>query len=187
MVMLVGKQYTKLSDRFLCADKEYVTTVHLGVETDSYDCDGTIIEENAKIPTENELIEALKSFQGQILQTPPMFSAKKKGGKKLYELARKGISVEREPVQVTMTTHLISYDYPYIELKVSCSKGTYIRSIAHDLGKILGCGAHLCALQRIRSGAFHLDKCIDGKILDIPGCDVEFLKASLLKDVEQFL
>lgn len=187
MVMLVGKQYTKLSDRFLGADKEYLTTVHLGIETDSYDCDGKILKENDKIPTKEELEEVLKNFQGETLQTPPMFSAKKKDGKKLYELARKGISIEREPVKVTMTTELIRYEYPYIELRVNCSKGTYIRSIAHDLGKLLGCGAHLCALQRVRSGNFHLNNCLDGTILDTPDCDIEMLKSRLIKDVEQFL
>lgn len=187
MVMLIGKQYTKLSDRFLGADKEYITTVHLGIQTDSYDCDGRILEENSTIPTEKELKKALENFQGEIMQTPPMFSAKKINGKKLYDLARKGISVEREPVHVKMATELISYEYPYVQLRVSCSKGTYIRSIAHDLGKLLGCGAHLCALQRVRSGAFHLNGCVDGAMLDIPGCDVEMLKAALIKDVEKFL
>lgn len=187
MVMLVGKQYTKLSDRFLGADKEYTATVHLGIETDSYDCDGKIIEEKNLVPTKKDLDLALESFQGEVLQTPPMFSAKKKNGKKLYELARKGISIEREPVRVFIKIHLIRYEYPYIELQVNCSKGTYIRSIAHDLGQILGCGAHLSTLQRVRSGAFHLKDCIDGALLDTPGCDVELLKAALLKDIEQFL
>lgn len=188
MVMLIGKQYTKLSDRFLGADKEYITTVHLGIETDSYDCDGKILEENPTvIPTKEELQKALESFQGEVMQTPPMFSAKKIDGKKLYELARKGISIEREPARVKMTTELISYEYPNVQLRVSCSKGTYIRSIAHDLGKLLGCGAHLSQLQRVRSGAFHLDRCIDGALLDIPGCDIEMLKKALIKDVEKFL
>lgn len=187
MVMLIGKQYTKLSDRFLGADKEYITTVHLGVETDSYDCDGVVTNENPAIPTEHELKKALESFQGEILQTPPMFSAKKVGGKKLYELARKGITIERKAVLVKLITKLISYHYPHVVLQVSCSKGTYIRSIAHDLGTMLGCGAHLTALQRVRSGAFLLDNCLDGALLDIPGCDVELLKSSLITDVEKFL
>lgn len=186
MVMLVGKSYTRLSDRFLGTDKEYIGTVRLGVETDSYDCDGKILEECSKVPSEDELKQALKSFQGEVLQVPPMFSAKKKEGKKLYELARKGISVEREPSKVTMTTELIRYRYPEVDLKVNCSKGTYIRSIAHDLGRLLRCGAHLSALQRVRSGAFHLNNCIDGAILDLPKCDPEMLKSRLIKDVEQF-
>lgn len=175
MVMLIGREYTKLSDRFLGADKEYITTVRLGIETDSYDCDGKIMEENGIIPSADSLQQALARFQGEIFQTPPMFSAKKKDGKKLYELARKGIVIEREPVLVKMTIHLISYDYPFVQLKVSCSKGTYIRSLAHDLGKMLGCGAHLTELQRTRSGDFHLESCIDGTLLDAPQFDINTL------------
>lgn len=198
MVLLVGKQYTKLSDKFLAADKEYLATVHLGIETDSYDCDGKLIAENPSIPSEEELNKALEKFQGEVEQTPPMFSAKKIKGKKLYELARQGISIERQPVKVHLTTKLLHYDYPFVELEVKCSKGTYIRSIAHDLGKLLGCGAHLSALQRTRSGAFHLKDCIDGAILytspktadtsqDISVCDIEYIRKQLMMDVEKFL
>lgn len=187
MVMLIGKQYTTLSDQFLGADKEYLATVRLGIETDSYDSEGKILQENGAIPSGDDLKLALKSFQGNVLQVPPMFSAKKKNGKKLYELARKGISIEREPVLVTIETTLIHFEYPYIKLKIKCSKGTYIRSIANDLGKLLGCGAHLSDLQRVRSGAFHLDQCLDGTLLDLPGYDPEHLRASLIKDVKKFL
>lgn len=181
MVMLIGKQYTKLSDKFLASDKEYLATVHLGIETDSYDTDGKIIQQNDFIPTQEEVAKALEHFQGEILQTPPMFSAKKKNGKKLYELARQGVTIEREPVPVTLSTTFISYNYPLIEIRVSCSKGTYIRSIAHDLGKHLGCGAHLCQLQRTRSGTFHLTECLDGTMLDKPDCNVEYIKNRLIK------
>ncbi|MES2345661.1 MAG: tRNA pseudouridine(55) synthase TruB [Chlamydiota bacterium] len=160
MLLLVGKTYTRLSPLFLNQDKEYLATVHLGISTDTFDCDGKILNENTRIPTLEEIQEALKQFQGTILQLPPMFSAKKQGGKKLYELARKGIEVAREKVQITLSTMLLSYEYPRLELKVSCSKGTYIRSIAHDLGTLLGTGAHLSALTRTRSGAFHLADCL---------------------------
>lgn len=161
MILLVGKTYTRLSPLFLNQDKEYLATVHLGVSTDSYDCDGVITQEDSTIPSLSELKEALTHFQGTVMQTPPMFSAKKQQGKKLYELARKGIEVDRAPVEVTLTTELLAYEYPRVELKVSCSKGTYIRSIAHDLGKLLGTGAHLSALTRTRSGQFHLADCLD--------------------------
>ena len=184
MVMLIGRQYTKLSDSFLGADKEYLTTVHFGITTDSYDCDGKVMETNSLIPTQEQLKEALKSFQGEVLQIPPMFSAKKIGGKKLYELARKGISIERKPALVSMTVDLIKYHYPFAELRINCSKGTYIRSIADDLGKMLGCGAHLSALQRVRSGAFHLDQCIDGALFDIPGFDPQIVKEHLRRVVQ---
>lgn len=178
MVMLLGKEYTRMSEQLLSADKEYIAQVHFGIETDSYDCDGQIIQRSDIIPSKEDLDKALLHFQGEVEQIPPMFSAKKIQGKKLYELARKGISVERQPVIVKLDTQLISYTYPYAELRIKCSKGTYIRSIAHDLGIRLRCGAHLSALQRTRSGSFHLDNCIDGAMLDMPHCDFH---ASLIK------
>lgn len=165
MVMLIGKNFTRQSDKFLCEDKEYWCKVKLGVDTDTYDCEGKITRTSDKIPTLEELQEALMSFQGTILQTPPMFSAKKIQGQKLYELARKGKEVERQPVQVTLLTTLISYNYPHIELQISCSKGTYVRSIAYDLGQKLGCGGHLAELRRLRSGKFLIKDCIDGNLL----------------------
>lgn len=183
MVMLIGKQYTKLSDKLLCQDKEYLTTVRLGIETDSYDCDGQIIATSDHIPSGNEVNSAIAQFQGEVLQTPPMFSAKKKDGKKLYELARKGIEIERAPVPVTMKVELLSYKYPFLELKIACSKGTYIRSIAHDLGKILGTGAHLSALRRTRSGNFSIENCIDGTPLNHPGYDITQLMNALIKEL----
>ncbi len=87
---------------------------------------------------------------------------KKVDGKKLYELARKGIEIERKPVSVTIKTTLLDYNYPYLSLNVACSKGTYVRSIAHDLGNLLGCGAHLSELRRLRSGHFHIKDSING-------------------------
>lgn len=165
MVMLIGKNFTKLSDQFLSQEKEYWCKLHLGITTDSYDCDGKHTATSDKQPTLEEVEEGLKEFQGTILQTPPMFSAKKIQGKKLYELARKGVEIERQPVSVTVQTTFISYAYPYLELQVVCSKGTYIRSIAHDLGVKLGCGGHLVELKRIRSGTFHIKDCINGALL----------------------
>jgi tRNA pseudouridine55 synthase len=179
MVMLIGKKYTRLSDSFLCADKEYVAQVYLGIETDSYDSDGIITNQSPLIPTLEQVQEALKSFTGEIDQVPPMFSAKKQGGKKLYELARKGICVERPAVRVMLTTQLLDYAYPYISLRIQCSKGTYIRSIAHDVGQLIGCGAHLSELQRTRSGSFLLEHCIDGSLLFQPGCPVETVLQAL--------
>src|SRR5690606_27927799 len=109
----------------------------LGQTTDTYDSDGQILTTSEKIPSQEELIEALLSFQGECLQIPPMLSAKKVQGKKLYELARKGIAIEREPVRVKLDTKLLRYKYPEVELLIDCSKGTYIRSLAHDLGEKL--------------------------------------------------
>jgi tRNA pseudouridine55 synthase len=162
MVMLIGKKYTTQSNQFLTEEKEYLGQVHLGIETDSYDAEGVEVSTSPIIPTEEQLLQALTRFQGEIQQIPPMFSAKKINGQKLCNLARQGKTVERQPVTLTVKTELISYAYPHIELRITCSKGTYVRSIAHDLGKLLGCGAHLSALVRTRSGSNCLTECIDG-------------------------
>lgn len=165
MVMLIGKQFTRLSNEYLTQDKEYWCKVLLGQETDTYDCEGKITTVSDKIPTRSEIETALKSFQGSILQIPPMFSAKKINGKKLYELARQGKEVERKPVSITLTTTLLEYTYPHLELHVFCTKGTYVRSLAYDLGRLLGCGAHLSELRRISCGTFHIRNAIDGASL----------------------
>lgn len=164
MILLIGRTFTKQADTFLNQDKEYETTVHLGVETTTFDPEGEVVARVDRIPTLAEVEQALSRFQGTIMQLPPMFSAKKIGGKKLYELARKGIEIERTPVPVTLKTELLGYDYPHLHLKISCSKGTYIRSIAHDLGKLLETGAHLSKLTRTRSGLYTLDQCVDGQL-----------------------
>lgn len=165
MILLIGKPYTKLSSSFLNQDKQYLATLHLGITTDTYDLDGQITAQSPLIPTESQLEKVLLEFQGTIDQIPPMFSAKKVQGKKLYDLARKGITIPRAPIKVTVKIELISYIYPYIQLKVDCSKGTYIRSLAHDIGILLGSGAHLSELNRTKSGSFQLIDCCDGKRL----------------------
>ncbi len=162
MILLIGKKFTRLSNCFLHQDKEYLATLHLGLTTDSYDTEGQVTGESSYIPTSTEIEDTLLKFQGTILQTPPMFSAKKVGGKKLYELARKGITIEREQVPVTLHIELIQYTYPHLTLKVQCSKGTYIRSLAYDIGLELNCGAHLSALTRTRSGNITLQDCCEG-------------------------
>lgn len=180
MVLLIGKRFTRLSDYFLCHHKEYIAEVRLGIATDTHDCEGKVLSESSIIPTAEQVAEALKSFQGEIMQIPPMFSAKKQGGKKLYELARKGKEVERPPVAVKVDTTLLSYEYPYISLHVKCSKGTYIRAIARDLGDQLGCGGHLTTLQRTRSGAFDIKDCLDGSLLWSPDFPTEEIETRLL-------
>lgn len=180
MVLLIGKRYTRLSDTLLVQDKEYLAEVSLGVTTDTYDCDGKIVASSKRIPSHEEIIEMLRHFQGEIEQVPPMYSAKKVRGKKLYELARAGQTIERPACRVTVQTELLSYEYPKISLKIACSKGTYIRSIANDLGEKLGCGAHLSKLQRTRSGVYTLQESIDGTLLDSPTTDITaFLKKVL--------
>lgn len=168
MIMLIGRPYTKISDRFLKDDKEYIATIELGKGTDTFDCDGQIIHTNDSIPTLAHVEKTLSYFQGTIDQIPPMFSAKKIQGQKLYHLARKGIEIERQPVKVNVKTTLLDYSYPYLKIQVACSKGTYIRSIADEIGKNLGSFGHLIALERIRSGSFLLEDCIDAKNLSDP-------------------
>ena len=165
MVMLIGKNFTKLSQDYLCQDKEYECKMLLGISTDSYDCDGQTTSTSTLIPTLSDIEKALASFQGTLQQIPPMFSAKKVDGKKLYELARRGVEIERKAVPITIKTTLLDYTYPYLSLNISCSKGTYVRSIAHDLGQLLGCGAHLSELRRLRSGSFHIKDSINGNLL----------------------
>lgn len=173
MVMLVGREFTKRSDEFLSSDKAYRATLHLGIATDTFDIDGQVVQSSEKIPTLEEIRLAIQTFQGEVSQIPPMFSAKKVGGKKLYDLARKGIEIERQPILVQIHTTLLRYEYPELEIEVSCSKGTYIRSLAHDLGKLLGCGAHLSSLTRIRSGRYLLEDCIKQALLKEPNFNLE--------------
>lgn len=173
MVMLIGRSMTKLSDRFLCDDKEYLARLHLGISTDTYDCDGNIVLQSSHIPTEIDIQVILQKFQGKIDQIPPMHSAKKVNGKKLYELARKGKVIERKPATVTLETTFLRYEYPYLDINVKCSKGTYVRSIAQDMGQLLGCGAHLSALSRLRSGSFKIENCFEGQKLFNQPVDIE--------------
>lgn len=172
MVLLVGKQYTRQSDQFLGQDKEYLACMRLGVTTDTFDSEGAVTATSPEEPSLDKLEEIIALFQGDIQQIPPMFSAKKIGGKKLYELARKGQTIERQPVTVSVVIELVSYNYPHAHIRVQCSKGTYIRSLAHDIGEKLGCGAHLCELNRTRSGSFHLRDCLDGNLIGDPSTNI---------------
>lgn len=172
MILLVGKEFTKQSDQFLGQDKEYIARIHLGVTTDSYDSEGQIVASSDITPSLIDFEEALGYFQGEIQQIPPMFSAKKVNGKKLYELARKGQVIERQPSTVTVEIELLHFTYPYADIRVKCTKGTYIRSLAHDIGEKLRCGAHLCELTRTRSGSFHLDECLDGSLISDPNTNI---------------
>ncbi len=184
MVLLIGRRFTRLSDQFLHCDKEYLAQVHLGVVTDTYDCDGAVMQQSDGVPSRAELDGAIAQFQGEIDQIPPMFSAKKVNGKKLYELARKGRSIERKPVKVKVNARILNYEYPYVHILVTCSKGTYIRSLAYDLGNLLGCGAHLSNLQRMRSGQFHLRDCFDGALFQSPDLDMDALRAHIQSNLE---
>lgn len=149
---------TKFSADLLNADKTYEAQVCLGVMTDTGDRDGQVIATQPVNSSEADIRAVLPRFMGAILQTPPMYSALKRNGFALHELARQGLEVEREPREVNIhLLELLSCDLPYFTIRVSCSKGTYIRVLAEDIGKALGCGAHLTALRRTRVGDLELD------------------------------
>ncbi len=158
--ILVGKA-TGLSELLTEKTKGYTARVRLGIATDTYDLAGTVTETSDVIPTEAEIRAAAKAFIGKISQLPPMYSAIKKDGKKLYELARQGIEIEREAREVEIYD-LRLYDFSFNEfsLDVTCSKGTYIRSLCYDLGRALGTYATMASLVRTKSGIFTLENAV---------------------------
>lgn len=152
LVLCLGKA-TRLSEYVMGHDKVYEAEVCLGIETDTYDVEGVVVFKNENVITRDQLEAVLPRFRGTIEQVPPMYSAIKQRGKKLYELAREGQTVERQPRQVTIQALAItSWEFPRFRLRIKCSPGTYIRSLAHDIGAALGVGAHLSALRRLSSG-----------------------------------
>ena len=160
---LVINRATK-SARFLQGGvKGYIATAKLGEETDSYDIDGTITETHSIEGISRDGIEgALAAFTGKLSQLPPMYSAVKRKGVPLYKLARKGLVVEREPKDVEIfSIDVEDVDLPYLRFDVKCSRGTYIRTLCHDVGVKLGCGAHLTELRRTISGAFTIEDAMD--------------------------
>lgn len=153
-------QATRMSQYLLAGEKQYEATLKLGIETDTYDRNGTVTMQLPYDVTLDQLQEVLDRRMGPQLQIPPMFSAKKKDGKKLYEMARQGIEIEREPVPIEIfSLDLLSFTPPELTLRVHASKGTYIRSLAYDIGRDLGTCAHLTSLRRIEAGGFTIDQC----------------------------
>ena len=157
LVLVLGK-FTSFSERLAGEDKCYEAEMLLGVETDSGDIDGTVISrQDAGGITEENLRSVLQGFLGEQLQTPPMVSAVKVDGKKLYDLARKGMEVERQVKPITIhSLEVDSCDLPRCRFTLNCSKGTYVRTLCSDAGKKLGCGAMLTSLRRTRSGKFNI-------------------------------
>ena len=148
---------TRLCDMLTDRNKEYEARLLLGVTTDTQDTTGTVLEEKEVTCTEAEVREAVASFVGEIMQVPPMYSALKVDGKKLYELARAGKEVERQARPITIfELEILKMELPYVTLRVACSKGTYIRTLCDDIGKKLGCGGTMAALKRTRVGEFGL-------------------------------
>lgn len=159
MIILVGKA-TKASQYLMSLRKEYEATMLLGVSTDSQDADGEVTEtREVKDFTEKDILETMDGFKGDQFQTPPMFSAKKINGVPLYKLARKGKEVEREPRFINIAKlELLNFELPNVRFLVDCSKGTYIRTLAHDMGEKLECGAHLIELRRTAIDKFRIDQ-----------------------------
>lgn len=153
----IGKA-TKLCDLLADRSKTYRAVMRLGVSTDTEDMTGTVLEQRDVTQTPGQVTEAIRSFVGVYDQIPPMYSARKVDGKKLYELAREGKVVERKPVQVEIfSIEIIDITLPLVTMEISCSKGTYIRSLCRDIGQKLGCMAAMQDLIRTRVGEFYLE------------------------------
>ncbi len=151
----------KLAGAALTHDKAYEAEVCFGVRTATDDVEGEVIGRSELRPSAEALAAALASFRGWITQVPPVYSALKVGGKAMYRLAREGRPVEAQPRQVRVDTiELLAFDGERARLRIDCGKGTYIRSIARDLGELLGCGAHLSGLRRTRVGAFEVSRAV---------------------------
>lgn len=159
IIVVVGK-YTKFQDKFMKQDKVYLAEIKLGIKTDSGDMDGKIISQSDySHVTEEKLVEVCRSLTGKISQIPPMYSALKVNGKKLYELARKGITVERKPREITVySIDLINFCNDIFTIRVKCSSGTYIRTLAEDIGKKLNTDTVLNNLVREQIGEYKLSQ-----------------------------
>lgn len=153
LILLIGRG-TRLSEQFMGSDKTYEGTLRLGIATDSHDADGqTTAEQDPSGVTEADLADAVRSFTGDLFQVPPMVSAVKVDGVPLYKRARKGQVIERQPRFIHIYSFkLTRFAAPEADFVLRCTKGTYVRTLCHDIGQKLGCGAHLKALRRTRSG-----------------------------------
>lgn len=175
---------TKFSSYLLDADKGYRATVKFGVVTTTGDVEGEVVSERPVAFDREGLLAAMAAFRGEISQVPPMYSALKHQGKPLYEYARAGIEIEREARRVNIRRlELISLDGDTAVIEVLCSKGTYIRTLACDIGEALGCGAHLTGLRRTATGGFSLDEALqltDIEALDMPQREALLLPADIL-------
>ncbi len=161
LIILLGR-WTKSFSQFVNFDKEYLVTVNLSAVTSTGDAEGKILKEfdYSKVKLD-DVQRVLKDFTGEINQVPPMVSAIKKGGKRLYEFAREGIELERKPRLILIKNiELLKFYPPSVDLKVTCSKGTYIRSLCEDIGKSLGCGGYETSLRRTRVGEFNINQAV---------------------------
>lgn len=172
-------QGTRIAQFLLAVDKEYVVEMLLGTVTDTQDTTGKVLEERPVPSLSDEDIRAVfERFTGEIEQIPPMVSAKKHRGERLYKLAREGVEVEREPCQITIhQLELLKVELPTLRFHLACSKGTYVRTLCHDIGAALGPGAAMCGLVRTRCGNFHIDDAVSLSDLEEHGIRPEDLSS----------
>lgn len=194
---------TRLVDMITDKEKTYEAVMRLGVVTDTQDMSGTVLSQTTELSvTEEELCTVVSSFVGDYMQVPPMYSALKVNGKKLYELAREGKTVERKPRPVHFyEIEILDISFPLVRFRVTCSKGTYIRTLCHDIGEKLGCGAAMESLLRTKVGRFTLDDAItlaqteeavqegtiEGKILGIEEILAEYPRVCCTKEGDRLL
>jgi tRNA pseudouridine55 synthase len=167
LVVCAGRPATRLISQLMDGEKEYLATLTLGVETTTQDREGEVV---ATAPVAGlgagQVADCLAGFVGEQLQLPPLYSALKHQGKPLYHYARRGVEIERQPRPVTISElECLEFSGATLKIRVRCGKGTYIRALAFDIGRVLGCGAHLAALRRLRSGPFSVAEAVDGNAL----------------------
>ena len=168
LILIAVNRATKFSSYFLESDKSYYATVKLGTSTDTDDALGKIIETSGNLPTEEHTHKVLSSFIGQSLQIAPFYSALKYKGKPLYKYAREGDLISKPPREINVfSIKDFIFDHDECSFLIHCSKGTYVRSIARDLGKILGCGAHLSGLKRVSQGKFNINQALNAEEVEI--------------------
>jgi tRNA pseudouridine55 synthase len=160
LIICLGRA-TRMAEYLMDSRKIYRARVRLGVATNTYDAEGKVVDEAPVTVGREDVEAALEDFRGEILQVPPMYSALKHDGEPLYRLARRGVTVDRPPRPVEIhRLEMTDWTPPELTLELTCSRGTYVRSLAHDLGQALGCGGHLAGLLRIASGEFHVKDAI---------------------------
>ena len=174
LVLCLGKA-TRLSSYLANHDKTYSAHIRLGIRTSTLDAEGEVVARSDRVPAESSVVRrAVASFVGEIEQIPPMFSARKVDGSRLYKLARKGAEVTRRPSHVRIFgIDIENFAPPDLHLTISCSKGTYIRTLADDIGRELGCGAYLAGLRRMAAGPVRVDQCVTLSRLESVGSEVE--------------